>query len=325
MRFTREGIRFILAIILIGIASLNTANNLMYLIFSVMVSSFILSILLAFINIRGIEVDISTPRELFVKQASEFMITLKNYKFIPSYSLEIEMDKIGRIYIDRLEKRVSTKKFILTPQRRGISGPEVTVKTGFPFIFTEIKRRININRVFLIYPEIIDMEHEIYVPQSDISKRIRREGDEFIRIREYRHGDEKRLIDWKATAKVDKLMVREYARNEAKTYTIILDNYLPPDRDAFERSISFAASLAELSIRRDFYLRFVTCHKTIPYGSGREHLYRILDLLAMIEPVDKSECMVKEIGDGFLILQSDSSPLTRFRPYMQKVIYATEL
>ncbi len=258
-------------------------------------------------------------------QASEFMVTLKNNKFIPSYSLEIELDKIGMIYIDHLERKISTKKFILSPKKRGVSGPVVTIKTGFPFIFTEIKRRININRIFLIYPEIIDMEQEIYVTESDILGRISREGDEFIRIREYRYGDEKRLVDWKATAKMEKLMVKEYARDEAGTYTIILDNYLPPDKDAFERSISFAASLTEFLIKRDFYLRFVTCHKTIPYGSSIEHFYRILDLLAIIEPADRAECMIKEIGEGLMILQSDSSPLMRLRPYVQRIIYATEL
>jgi len=71
----------------------------------------------------------------------------------------------------------------------------------------------------------------------------------------------------------------------------------------------------------------MTCKKIIPFGSGQEHLFKILDALALIDEEDTWECpMMHEIqGTGVLILKSDDSSLKKAAPMCSMVIYASDL
>jgi uncharacterized protein (DUF58 family) len=96
----------------------------------------------------------------------------------------------------------------------------------------------------------------------------------------------------------------------------------------FERSVSFAASLAVKLIEMGMALRFVTCKKTIPFGIGKEALLKILDLLAVINLSEDFFCLIdeKDLRDPFiLILQSEGSPLIRFKDMAIKTYYAREI
>ena len=102
---------------------------------------------------------------------------------------------------------------------------------------------------------------------------------------------------------------------------------MPPDTDAFERSVSFAASLCEKYLERGFFVRLVTCGKLIPFGSGMAHLYKILDVLALIKPQSTWECPLSEEPEGtsILILNSEKSPLSRYSAQSEMVIHAATI
>ncbi|MCL2455610.1 MAG: DUF58 domain-containing protein [Micrococcales bacterium] len=80
----------------------------------------------------------------------------------------------------------------------------------------------------------------------------------FHAIREYVPGDSLRHVHWKSTAKVGRLMVREYEESRRSRLAVLLGldagDYL--DEDELELAISVAASLASQGIRdgRDMYV-----------------------------------------------------------------------
>ncbi len=152
-------------------------------------------------------------------------------------------------------------------------------------------------------------------------------GDEFMTIREFRYGDNIRRVQWKASAKAGKLMVKDTGIDEPRLLTIILDNIKPLDKESFEKAVSFAASLADRFIRIGFFVRLMTCKKLIPFGSGQEHLFKILDVLALIDEDDTWECplMHEMQGTGVLILKSDDSSLRKAAPMCSMVVYASDL
>ncbi|MBT9537574.1 MAG: DUF58 domain-containing protein, partial [Nitrospirae bacterium] len=152
-------------------------------------------------------------------------------------------------------------------------------------------------------------------------------GDEFLTIREFRYGDSMRRIQWKASAKTGKLMVKDTGTDEPRLLTIILDNIKPLHKESFEKAVSFAASLADRFIRLGFFVRLITCKKLIPFGNGQEHLFKILDALAVIDEDDTWECpMMDEMhGTGVLILKSDESVLKKAAPACSMVVYAPDL
>ena len=136
-----------------------------------------------------------------------------------------------------------------------------------------------------------------------------------------------RRIQWKASAKTGKLMVKDTGTDEPRLLTIILDNIKPLHKESFEKAVSFAASLADRFIRLGFFVRLITCKKLIPFGNGLEHLFKILDALAVIDEDATWECpMMDEMhGTGVLILKSEDSMLKRLRLRCSMVVYAPDL
>ncbi len=330
MKFTREGIRVIIVTLLFSFAALNTGNNLMYLILATMISVLFLSSIVTYLNLRGIELLIEPEDELFVAQPARVNITIKNRKaFIPSYSILVDIKDLGNFYMPYVPSRnsITVKEFIL-PKKRGILRLKERAKltTGFPFIFTQRTLSPDSDRSFVVYPELKDIDLANILADEIGHENPIAASDEFHNIREYRHGDESRLIHWKATAKTGVLMVKEFMLSETSKFTIVLDNFSPPNTMSFERSVSFAASIASKLISVGVYVRMVTCKKIIPFGTGKEHLFKILDILAIIEPADSAECPIEEEpGDGILILQSDSSPFKKFQTSIHTVVYASNL
>jgi uncharacterized protein (DUF58 family) len=84
-------------------------------------------------------------------------------------------------------------------------------------------------------------------------------GD-FHGLREYVDGDEPRSISWKASARSEKLLVKEHSTEGLRRCTVVLDasvdSYLDPD--SFERAVTAAASLVHSADRSGLTTRFVT-------------------------------------------------------------------
>ena len=88
---TLEGLIFIVFLLIIGFASYNTGNNLMYLVLSAMLAFLIAANLIARITLADMSVQLRFPDHVFAGDAASITITLTNHKrFMPSYSLVIE-------------------------------------------------------------------------------------------------------------------------------------------------------------------------------------------------------------------------------------------
>jgi uncharacterized protein (DUF58 family) len=335
MRPSREGKRFFLATVLITVAALNTGNNLIYLILSMMLSIFILSILILMVNMNGLELVVHQSQPVFANNPADMNITISNRKrLIPSYSIKVLMPEgiKGGVYfpeISGLSDRLKTVPVVY--EKRGIYRyGDFFIETSFPFILFSDRILCRVEGEVIVYPEIKEIDGiipeitgvrcEPYLPRIG-------EEDEFSMIREFRYGDDWRRIHWKASAKTAKFMVMEYAAEEPRKLTVIFDNLRPYDTESFEKAVSLAASISDRFLNEGFFVRLLTCRKVIPFGSGREHLFKILDVLAVIEGQDSWECPIsdKTEGTAILILNSDDSPLNKFIPVSDMVIYATAL
>ncbi|MGI8759063.1 MAG: DUF58 domain-containing protein [Acidimicrobiales bacterium] len=130
-------------------------------------------------------------------------------------------------------------------------------------------------------------------------------GDEFYALRAYTEGDDLRRVHWRASAKRDDLVVRQDERPSQRRITIVLDARAGAYRgEAFERSVSAAASIAVAGVQRRFLVRLVTTagHNS-GFGSGPHHLDAVLSHLAVIELRDLGHLAtllgtVSRRGDG---------------------------
>ena len=335
LQATREGKRFLLAVLVVGFAALNTGNNLMYLIFSMLFSVLLISIVLPYLNLRSIEADLDIQEPIYARTKVPLMIRIRNNKkLLPSYSVRLTIPEIaaGGIYFDVLrpaEQRKITRK--VTFESRGyFSLTDAWLSTSFPFIFFTLKKSPENRKTILVYPGIKDLTEDILPAQVTDSQSAgfrRAEADEAGTLREYQRGDSLKSIHWKVTAKKGKLMVRELYEQMPRRITILLDNTSHRRADDFEKAVTLTASLSWLYIKQGYPVRLITCRKTIPFGTGMEHLYKILDLLAVIKMEETVDCRTEDLNRGalILILSSESSIFRRFGSEANRVYYASRL
>jgi uncharacterized protein (DUF58 family) len=332
---TKEGKRFILATLLIVMAAVNTGNNLIYLILAMMFSILLIAVVVLSLNLKNLIPSISVVQPVFAKSRSILKVSLLNRKMsIPSYSIHINPpDGIkGHSIIPHVisSSQVSVDMDVVFEKRGIYSFGDFSLESSFPFILFNKKIRSHVGGDITVYPEIKEVDGlipDLISSEYDSTVVRRGPGEEFMMIREFRYGDSIRKIQWKTSAKSGKLMVKETGIDEPRLFTIILDNIKPLDKDSFEKAVSFAASLAERFIRIGFFVRLITCKKLIPFGSGTEHLFKILDVLALIGEEDTWECpMMHEMqGTGVLILKSADSSLIKAVPMCSMVVYAADL
>ncbi len=336
---TREGRRFLLALLVVAFAAFNTANNLMYLILGLMLSATVLSLSAAFLTLRGIDVELAIEEPLYANLKAPVGFTIRNSKVhLSSYSLRIRLPGVDDegIYIQKVLPGGDLRynKYLLFPGRGRYSVSNLSVQTSFPFIFFVVSKTMQQKEggtTFLVYPGIMDVTDEVerLLAEMRSGEGIMKapEEEEFHGLRDYRYGDPLRSIHWKATARTGTFMVKEYHEGMSRRMTIVLDSLRYPDRETFERAISFAASLSAELIRRGITLRFVTCQKAVPPGTGREHLYKILDHLALLKESEEIRSPLEESLEGYVvfILSGPGSSLANYSEVASRLYHASEL
>jgi len=90
-RVTRQGWIYMILIILVALAALNTGNNLLFLILASLIASILMSGVLSSVTLAGIELRLQLPENIFAGQPVRARVELKNEKLtLPSFSLRVE-------------------------------------------------------------------------------------------------------------------------------------------------------------------------------------------------------------------------------------------
>ena len=117
------------------------------------------------------------------------------------------------------------------------------------------------------------------------------QSEEFIALRDYRHGDPLRHIHWRSWAKVGKPVVKEFEDEFFLRHALILDTFTPHSHsDLFEEAVAVAASFA-CSIQTQESLLDLLFVGPQSYcftaGRGVAHTEQMLEILASVRPCDE--------------------------------------
>jgi uncharacterized protein (DUF58 family) len=87
---TREGAVYIVLVIVLGIAALNTNNNLLFIIVSAMLGAIGISGVCSWMMMRDMKLEISLPQHVFAKRSVTGRVTLRNLRrWTPSFSMRV--------------------------------------------------------------------------------------------------------------------------------------------------------------------------------------------------------------------------------------------
>jgi uncharacterized protein (DUF58 family) len=319
---------------LIAVAAVNTGNNLIYLIFSLMLSFILLAVVLLRLNLSRMSLEVWIDHPVFAGEQTYAQFALHNGKrLIPAYSIRLAATGADSpVYCPFIAPKDSLNKEIkITFERRGVySYGAFFIRSGFPFILFEKSAALKVSGEVLVYPALMDVEHVV----SDISGqegsgtgRTVGTGSEIQSLREFRYGDDWRNIHWKASAKTSNLMVKEYTLTDIRQITIIIDNLLPLQEEVFEKTLSLAGSLARYFLEAGYFVRVLSCKKVIPFGTGGEHLLKVLDILALMHEEETLDCPMSNDIEGYtiLLLKAGGSSFSKYIAAADMVMYADSL
>ena len=258
-RLTLTGWCLILVSFGLGVAAYNTASNILFLTLSLLLSSLVLSGILSWINFRKLQWELQAPTHLKVGEVGMAEVDLSNGKTLfPSmaicFQVETEMtDAPERLYMQQaLSAGESCKlEWTFVPQNRGCFQLRLSgVQSQFPFGFLQKTIGSNSETSVLVWPARIDYTFQASPGGQRISLGASRKnaglGNDLLNIRPYERGDPPRLVHWKATARMRRLMIRQRAQEGESGYHLQLD----PDADRwnpeqFEVLCSLVCSLAD--------------------------------------------------------------------------------
>src|SRR5256884_7536911 len=91
---TRAGIIYVVTVLLIGIAALNTGNNLLYIVVAVMLAAIVVSGFASALVLRNLELDVRLPEHVFAMRPVLGRIIVRNpRRWLPSFSIRVVPSK----------------------------------------------------------------------------------------------------------------------------------------------------------------------------------------------------------------------------------------
>jgi uncharacterized protein (DUF58 family) len=94
---TRVGIIYVAIVLVIGIAALNTGNNLLYIVVASMLAAILVSGFASAVVLRDLELDVRLPEHVFAGRAALGRIVLRNpRRWLPSFSVNVVAVKKDR-------------------------------------------------------------------------------------------------------------------------------------------------------------------------------------------------------------------------------------
>ena len=225
------------------------------------------------------------------------------------------------------------------PERGRYRFGKVTLSTRFPCGFFRSMVELNVVDEMIVLPTIGTLATGWMTRQHDASETMMRRRHrpsrvtgEFLGVRGWQHGDTKRWVHWRASARHDQLVVRQYEQHQNHDAAILLDLFCPAEKasqlaDDTELAVSFAATLASDIIRRGgCNLTFGAFQESAEIYHGPSNtvlLDQVLDRLAVLR-MTQTDCLADMLTEALastepnadLILISpapvDFSDMTRF-------------
>ena len=284
---------------------MNTSNNLLYLVFGLMLSFIIASGILSELMLRHVRITRTFPKHIFAHQPALVVVTLANRKkYISSFSLLLEDLSQGKNmtnpqYALKIPAQQSvTITYPLTFTRRGLHRPgKIRLSTRYPFgFFHKSATYVETEDDILVYPAIEKLQASeipnlsVYAGEFESSRKG--DGVEIHGVREYVRGDHHARIHWKSTAKLAKLMLKEFDDTQRKRISLVLDLTRPgaPVPATFfqdvERAIALTASYVMYFMQHQFQIQIITPQQQSSFDHGQRHLFALLRMLALLEPTN---------------------------------------
>lgn len=187
-----------------------------------------------------------------------------------------------------------TASLELVPLRRGIlQFTGVTVARPDPLGLFRSFRRVPAPQKVLILPKRyplppIALPGQMKYQEGGVALAANvGSSEEFVALRDYRHGDPLRHIHWRSWAKTGKPIVKEFEDEFFVRHALVLDTFTDePHSEVLEEAVSVAASFACAIVSQESLLDLLFVgHQSYCFTAGRglAHADQMLEILASVK------------------------------------------
>lgn len=336
-RLTPEGLQFLLFTMAVGVAAINTGNNLIYLLLAMMLGIIVISGIAAEYCLRHLEFHRHLPDLFFANEPVTATLVVKNRKSrLPGFSLCLSDVSNGKD-IDRglvigqlLPGASSLLSYPIATAQRGLMRLDgVRVATSFPFGLFCKKAYYPVEGEAVVCPAIKPLSkgalEESLIAGQEQSVHRRGYGNDLYNLRLYQAGDDSRSIHWVTTARTSKLTVRETEAENQRRATVHLSLFAPESHDAvFEEAVTYTASLLHYLSIRGYHLKLTAGSFRSSFGLGEPHLLDLLRAVALCERRSPDTHRLSQIDLGTEPEDSDHGILIVVRPWRGAAISGTD-
>jgi uncharacterized protein (DUF58 family) len=279
------GLLFVLGAMWYAASSQN--NTAVYLLLFALTAVFLVSIPHTLINLAGVTVTLESVQPAFVGQEVSLPLEIMNDSRATRHGIELtlsgsnsERKRIDYIPADRAAR--VTLRFPAR-QRGEHNVGTLCLTSAYPFGFIRFLKKFAPSQTYIVYPKPAG---DVRLPSSFVHWRDGRpltelgEGDDFAGVREYVHGESQRHVDWRAVARGQPLMTKQFAA-EAEG-VVYLDFSALHFANVEERLSQLALWIIEAERGgRPYGLRLPGTE--IPPAIGQPHFHQCLRALSLFQ------------------------------------------
>lgn len=279
------GLLFVLGAMWYAASSQN--NAAVYLLFFALTAVFLVSVPHTLINLAGVTMTLESVQPAFVGQEVSLPVEVMNGSRETRHGIELALagSTKERQRIDYIPSDKAARVTLRFPARqRGEHKVETLCLTSaYPLGFIRFLKRFTFSQSYFVYPKPAG---DLRLPAGFMRRRDGQplqdsgEGDDFSGVRAYVPGESQRHIDWKAVARGQPLMTKQFtAEAEGVAY---LDFAALHSADVEEKLSQLALWVIEAErARRPYALRLPGIE--IPPAVGQSHFHRCLRALSVFE------------------------------------------
>jgi uncharacterized protein (DUF58 family) len=337
----REGMMYLLIMIVAFVGSLIGRSNMLMLVFSIMAGPFIVNGGVAFSQLKRNRIRRRLPARAMCGETISVKVSLQNKKLWFSSWLMAVRDRVGRSTNSGLlgssaeagleptvlfasvrpgTERTACYQLRLNRRGRYLFGP-LELSTRFPLGLVERGFVTDERGEMLVYPQIGILTSRWYRESQLAAEMVERQQtrkgifeDEFHHLRNFRTGDSPREVHWRTSARMNELMVQEFHQSRDQGLIVLLDLWQPKrpsaqDVERVELAVSFVATICMDHLRQTRGVEQILsiCGRkstSLRYTTIGQAVESLLDALALVEggPADGLAEAVTEVSQSMTSL-----------------------
>jgi uncharacterized protein (DUF58 family) len=233
---TRHGLIYALMLLVMLLGSINYANSMGFVLTFLLASLAVVSILHTYRNLAQLRVEAGKADPVFAGQEAHFHLSLDTPSVRPRFAVGLCRGKTAIAYCDIAAGHSAKLEFRVPATQRGLLHPgSFSLFSTFPLGLFRVWAHLNLGMHCLVYPRpaVESMKLPLASSDTQLQGQIQGDGqDDFSGLRGYRTGDGLSHIAWKAVAREQGMLTKQFSGEAAQELWLDWDSLAGMDTEA---------------------------------------------------------------------------------------------